>query len=46
MNAIFLDSGNSKTSDHHKLLVNISDKTDLKRKDKFVALSNHSIYYT
>ena len=36
---------NSKTSDPHRLLVNLSDKINLKRSDKYVALSNLSIYY-
>ena len=46
MNAIFMNSENSKTSDHHKLLPNLTDKIDLRRKDKYTALSNLSIYYT
>ena len=41
-----MNSGNSKTSDLHGLLLNLSDKIDLKRIDKYVALSNLSIYYT
>ena len=44
--AIFMDSKNSKTSDPHRLLLNLSDKTSLKGSDKFVALSNLSIYRT
>ena len=28
-----MNSGNSKTSDPHKLLLNLSDKVNLKRKD-------------
>ena len=36
---------NSKTSDPHRLLLNLSDKINLKRSDKYVALSNLSIYY-
>ena len=36
---------NSKTSDPHRLLLNLSDKINLKS-DKYVALSNLSIYYT
>ena len=36
----------SKTSDPHKLLLNLSDKPNLKRSDKYVALSNLRIYYT
>ena len=36
---------NSKTSDLHRLLLNLSDKINLKWNDKCVALSNLSIYY-
>ena len=46
MNTIFLNSKNSKTSDPHRLLLNLSDKIDLRRKDKYISLSNLSIYYT
>ena len=31
--------------DPHRLLLNLSDKINLKRSDKYVALSNLSIYY-
>ena len=41
-----MNSENSKTSDPHRLLLNLSDKINLKRGDKYVALSNLSIYYT
>ena len=37
---------NNKTSCTHKLLFNLSDKIDLKKGDKYVALSNLRIYYT
>ena len=37
-------SENSKTSDLHRLLLNLSGKIKLKRSDKYVALSNLSIY--
>ena len=40
-----MNSGNSKTSDPHRLLLNLSDKINLKRSDKYVPLSNVSIYY-
>ena len=40
-----MNSENSKTSDPHRLLINLSDKINLKRSDKYVALSNLSIYY-
>ena len=39
-----MNSENSKTSDPHRLLLNLSDKINLKRSDKYVALSNHLIY--
>ena len=41
-----MNSENSKTSDPHILLLNLSDKIKLKRSDKYVAFSNFSIYYT
>ena len=37
---IILNSTNSKTSDTHRLLLNLADKVNLKRSDKYVALSN------
>ena len=46
MDIIFMNFENSKTSDSQRLLINISDKIKLKRSDKYVALSNLSIYYT
>ena len=46
MDTIFINSKNSKTSDPHRLLLNLSEKINLKRSDKYVALSNLSIYYT
>ena len=46
MDTIFMNSENSKTSDPHRLLLNLTDKINLKRSDKYVALSNLSIYYT
>ena len=41
-----MNSKNSETSDTHRLLLNLTDKIGMRRKDKFVALSNLSIYYT
>ena len=41
-----MNSENCKTSDHHRLLLNLTDKADLRQKDKYIALSNLSIYYT
>ena len=46
MDTIFMNSENSKTSDPHRLLLKLTDKTNLRRSDKYVALSNRSIYYT
>ena len=37
---------NSTISDHHRLLVNVSDKINLKRSNEYVASSNLNIYYT
>ena len=39
-----MNFGNSKTSDPNRLLLNPSDKVNLTRSDKYVALSNLSIY--
>ena len=41
-----MDSGNSEITDLRRLLLNLSDKVNLKRSDKYVALSNLSIYCT
>ena len=46
MNTLFMNSENSKTSDLHRLSFNLTDKTDLRQKAKYTALSNLSIYYT
>ena len=46
MDTIFMNAENSKTSDTHRLLLKLSDKTNLGRNDKYVALSNVNIYYT
>ena len=43
MDIICVNSKNNKTSDPHRLLLNLSDEKDLKRSDKYVALSNLSI---
>ena len=45
MDTIFINSENSKTSDSHRLLLNLTDKVNQKRSGKYVALSNLSIYY-
>ena len=46
MDATFMNSENSKTSDPLRLFLNLTDKINLNRSDKYVALSNLSIYYT
>ena len=46
MDAIFMNSKYSKTPDPDSLLVNLIDKIDLERKNKYVTLSNLSVYYT
>ena len=45
MDTIIKNSENSKTFDPHRLLFNLLDKLNLKRKNKYVALSNLSIYF-
>ena len=46
MDIISMNSENSRTSNSHNVLLNLSDKINLRRSDKNVALSNLSIYYT
>ena len=46
MDAIFMNSEKSKTSDPDRVLPNLTDKISLKRSDKYAALSKLSIYYT
>ena len=46
MDTIFMNSENSKTSKPHVLILNLTDKIDLRRGEKRIALSNLSIYYT
>ena len=40
-----MNSKNSKTSELHRLLLSLADKTDLKRSDQYIALSNLSMLY-
>ena len=37
---------NSEISDPHSILLNLTDKISLNRKDKYLDLSNISMYYT
>ena len=46
MDTIIMNSENSKTTDPHRLLLNLIDKIYLKRSDKSFALSNLCIEYT
>ena len=46
MDTIFMNSENSKTSEPHVLILKLTDKLDLRRGEKSIALSNLSIYYT
>ena len=45
MDTSFMNSENSKTSEYHVLVLKLTDKLDLRRGKKTVALSNLSIYY-
>ena len=46
MDTIFMNSENSRTSEYHVLVLKLTDKLDLRRGQKTVALSNLSIYCT
>ena len=46
MDTIFMNSENSKTSEHNVLVLKLTDKLDLRRGQKTDALSNLSICYT
>ena len=46
MDTIFMDSENSRTSEYHVLVLKLTNKLELRRGQKTVALSNLSIYYT
>ena len=43
---LLINSENSKTFDPHRLLINLTDKINLKRSDKYIALAYLSIYCT
>ena len=45
IDTIFMNSQNSKISDSHGPLLNLSDKIDLERSEKNVDLSNVLLYY-
>ena len=46
MDTIFLNSENSRITEYNVLVLNLTNKLDLRRGQKSVALSNLSIYYT
>ena len=46
MNAIFMNSENSKNIKSHVLILKLTNKLDLRIGEKIIALSNLSIYYT
>ena len=46
MDIIFMNSKNSETSDSQRVLINLTDKINLKRIFEYGALSNLSINYT
>ena len=46
MDTMFMNSENSKTFEPHILIRKLTDKLDLRRGEKLIALSNLSIYYT
>ena len=46
MDTIYVNSENSKTSEPHILIRKLTDKLDLRRGEKIIALLNLSIYYT
>ena len=43
MDNIFMNSENSKTSDPYRILLNVTDKINLKTSDKYVALSKYEL---
>ena len=40
-----MNSENSKTSDPHRLLLNLTDKTYLRRKDKYCFIKSQHLLY-
>ena len=46
METIFMNTDNSKTNESHKFRSSLSDKLNLKYRNKNIALGNLSIYYT
>ena len=46
MDTISMNSERSKSSEPHVLILKLTEKLDLRRGEKNIALSNLSIYYT
>ena len=46
MDTIFMNSKKSKNFESHVLILKLTDKLDLRRGERSIALSNLSIYYT
>ena len=46
METIIMNMENSKTNEPQKLVLNLSQRLDLRSSNKHVALQNLSIYYT
>ena len=46
MEAIFMNTENSKTSEPHKFILNLTEKLDLRSSKKHFSFQNLSIYYT
>ena len=46
IDTIFMNSRSSETYDPQRVIINLSNKLNLKRSDKYVTLSNISKYYT
>ena len=46
METIFMNTENSKTSEPHKFVLNLSQRLDLRSSNKHVTLQNLSIYYS
>ena len=43
MDTMFMNSKNSKTSDSNRLLLNLSEKINLKRSDKYFSIESYQI---
>ena len=45
METLFMNTENIKTSEPHKIVLNLSQRLDLRISDTHVALENLSVYY-